>query len=305
MAIPTITSVSPRSGPASGGDLVRIAGTGFAQDIEVRFGDAPAAVELLREEAGGVRMADVRTPPHSDGRVDLTVRNLDGDGVPIPGEEATLAAAYRFLRARIAEESNLTRIVRSLLQRLRREVLDAASISVSVDYDDTVIDGVHVIALAQLPAVVLSGPRIDENRFFSTNVPHEDAVTGRAGPELLRRRPPFTVDLEFTITGASNRTVELLNLMAAVATFLNRTRWLELPRNPNDPAQGLARWEMDPEGGFRTRLDGPDDVRAFTCGLVVRGFDLDEGLPLDIGKAVDTAELETEAIAQALSGGGS
>lgn len=303
MAVPTITSVTPSAGPAAGGDLVRVTGTDFAAAIAVLFNGVPATVESLRDEAGA-SIADVRTPAHADGSVDVTVRNLDGGGVPVPGEEATLAAAYRFLRARIAEESNLTRIVRELLQRLKRDVLDATSISVSVDYDDTVIDGVNVVAPAQLPAVVLSGPRIDENRFFSSNVPHEDAVAGSAGPELLRRRPPFTVDLEFTITGASNRTVELLNLMAAVATFLNRTRWLELPRDPDDATKGSVRWEMDPQGEYRTRLDGPDDVRAFTCGFVVRGFDIDEGLPLDLGKAVDTAELETEAIASALPGGG-
>ena len=52
---------------------------------------------------------------------------------------------------------------------------------------------------------------------------------------------------------------------------------------------------MDPEGDFRTRLDGPGDVRVFTCGFVVRGFDVDEGLPLDIGRQVDETELETEA----------
>ena len=119
----------------------------------------------------------------------------------------------------------------------------------------------------------------------------------------MRRRPPYTVDLEFTVTAASDRTVELLNLMAAVATFLNRSRWIEMPRDPGDISKGNARWEMDPQGEFRTRLDGPDDVRAFTCGFVVRGFDIDEGLPRDLGKAVDTTELDTEAIAPALPGG--
>jgi hypothetical protein len=95
----------------------------------------------------------------------------------------------------------------------------------------------------------------------------------------MRRRPPYTVDLVFTLTAASDRTVELLNLMAAVATFLNRNRWVELPRDPGDPGAGTTRWEMDPEGEFQTRLDGPDDVRVFSCGFVVRGFDIDEGLP--------------------------
>jgi len=111
-------------------------------------------------------------------------------------------------------------------------------------------------------------------------------VPGFAGPELLRRRPAYTVDLVFTLTGASERTAELLNLMAAVATFLNRNRWLELARDAGDPSKGTVRWELDADGEFRTQLAGRDDVRAFTCGLVLRGFDVDEGLPLDRTKAL-------------------
>ena len=104
------------------------------------------------------------------------------------------------------------------------------------------------------------------------------------------------MDLAFTVTAVSDHTVELLNLMAAVGTFLNRNRWIELPRDPADPALGSVRWEMDPDGDFRTRLDGPDDLRAFSCGLVIRGFDLDEGQTRDRGKAVDGVEVGSEPI---------
>ena len=39
-------------------------------------------------------------------------------------------------------------------------------------------------------------------------------------------------------------------------------------------------------------------LAAFTCGFVVRGFDVDEGLPLDLGKRVTEPELlPTQAIA--------
>jgi hypothetical protein len=84
-----------------------------------------------------------------------------------------------------------------------------------------------------------------------------------------------------------------INLMAAVATFLNRNRWLELPRDPEDATLGTVRWEMDADGELRTQLQGKDDVRAFTWGLVVRGFDVDEGLPLDGGRPVIDPELQT------------
>ena len=284
MTVPTLTSIDPVSGPTSGGDLVRLIGTDFAARVSVRFGDLPAVVLAVRGDA-----AEVRTPAHSEGPIDVVLQNLDAAGVPIPGEEATLAGAYGFLRPRIAEESDLTRLVRTLLQELKRQVLANTSMTVSIDYDDTTADGLNVVAISKIPSLVLSGPRVSEDRFFSTNVPDEHAV----GPDIVRRRPPFTVDLAFTLTGASERTVELLNLMAAVASFLNRNRWVEMPRDPAEPDGDVVRWEMDPDGDIRTRLDGPDDVRAFTAGFVVRGFDLDEGLPIDVGRAVVEPELIT------------
>jgi len=296
MAVPTLTGVSPSTGPTAGGDVVRLTGTGFAAQVAVLFSDVPGEVLSVRDEAG-VSLADVRTPAHADAVVDVTVRNLDADDLAVPGEEATLADAYRFQRPRIVAESDLTRLVRTLLRELKRQVLANVSMTVSVDYDDTTVDGMNVIAISQLPSLVLSGPRVAENRFFSNNEPHQDVVAGPSGPELMRRRPSYTVDLSFTLTAASDRTVELLNLMAAVATFLNRNRWVELSRDPDDVDASSARWEMDPEGDFQTRLDGPDDVRVFSCGFVVRGFDIDEGLPLDVGRAVVETELETEAIA--------
>ena len=83
MAVPTITSATPGAGPAAGGDLVRVTGTDFAATVEVLFDGVLATVESLRDEAG-VGIADVRTPAHADGSVDVTVRNLDAGGVPVP-----------------------------------------------------------------------------------------------------------------------------------------------------------------------------------------------------------------------------
>jgi len=303
MAIPTLTSLSPTTGPTAGGDLVRLTGTGFASQVAVLFGNAPAELLSVREE-GGASIVDLRTPAHADGTVDVTLRNLGADGKLILGEEAMLAGAYRFLRPRIVQESDLTRLIRVLLRELKRQLLENVSLTVSVDYDDTTIDGLSVIAISTLPSLVLSAPRMAENRFYSSNEPHEDVVAGSSGPELLRRRPAYTVDLSFTLTVASDRTVELLNLMAAVATFLNRNRWIALPRDASDPASELVRWEMAPEGEFQTRLHGPDDVRVFSCGLGVRGFDIDEGLPMDRGKAVDGTELETDALSPNAPAGG-
>lgn len=297
MAVPEIIAVKPERGPTSGGDIVRITASDLSGNAAVLFGDQPAQLLSARQESGQW-LVDVRTPPHADSTVDITLRNLDEHGQPIPDEQVTNTQAYRYQRPRIVRESDLTRLVRTLLRELKRQVIENASITVALDYDDTTADGLSIIAVAELPSLVLSGPRITENRFFASNQPHEEVIAGPSGPELRRRRPPLTVDLAFTITVTSDRTVELLNLMAAVATFLNRNRWVEMTRDPANPAAGSVRWEMDPEGEFRTRLDGPGDIRAFTCGFIVRGFDIDEGLPLDLGKAVTETSLDTDPIPQ-------
>ncbi|MEQ9652701.1 MAG: hypothetical protein RLO52_44750, partial [Sandaracinaceae bacterium] len=115
-------------------------------------------------------------------------------------------------------------------------------------------------------------------------------VMGPGGPEVVRHRPSLTVDAVFRLTGASDRVVELLNLLDAVGKFLNRTKWLEMDRDPERPEGGRVRWEMDAVGDFRTSLDGPDELAAFTIDLVVRGFDLDSGQLMDAGYSVDVVE---------------
>lgn len=291
MASPTLSSVAPKAGPTGGGELVRLIGTGFAPQVQVAFGGQLAIVVAVRTEAGAT-ITDVRTPPHEAGPVDVELVNLDSAGMPIRGEVASLVGAYLYARPAVAREADLTRVVRQLLRELKRQVLANVSATVSVDYGDTVIDGLNVIAVAKVPSLVLSGPALRPNRFYSANVPREDVVSGSSGPEVVRRKPPYTVDLAFTLTATSERTAELFNLMAAVATFLNRNRWLELPRDPADPTRGAVRWEMDADGEFRTQLGGKDDVRAFTCGFLVRGFDVDEGLPLDFTRPVIEPQLE-------------
>ena len=295
MAIPTVLTVNPTFGPASGGDLVRLHGTGFAPRIAVFLGGLPAIVVAVRDDAAG-RLADIRTPIHEPGLVEVTLQNLGPDGRPVPGEVVTLRCAYKYQRQPVARESELTRAVRHVLRELKRQVLANVSTTVSVDYDDTVVDGQSLIALARVPALVLTGPVLRPNRFYAHNEPQVDVIPGAPGPELVRRKPPATFDLVFTITGASERTVELFNLMAAVATFLNRNRWLELLRDPATPERGTVRWELDADGEFRVQLAGRDDLRAFTCGFVVRGFDVDEGLPLDRGALVQAPEVQLQAL---------
>jgi hypothetical protein len=294
VAIPTLNTVAPTSGPTSGGDLVRLDGLEFGVRPQILIGGRLADIVSLGH-TGRLTVAELRTPAHEAGTVDVELLNLDLSGQPIPGERAVLPLAYRFERPAIVREADLTRVIRQLLRELKRQVVANVSTSVSVDYDDSA-DGQSVIAMAKLPSLVLTGPTLRQNRFYSANEPHFDVVGTPMGLQAVRRKPPLTVDLVFGLTVASSRTAELFNLMGSVATFLNRNRWLELPRDPSAPTRGTVRWELEADGDFRTQLASREDLRVFTCGFVVRGFDVDEGLPLDRNPFVERPELETEGL---------
>jgi hypothetical protein len=291
MAVPTLTHISQDQGPTAGDDLVRLTGRDFARRAAVWFADAQAEVVRVGR-AQGVSFIDVQTPPHGPALVDVVLWNLDRTGLPIAGERATLLGAYRYVRGPLVDEAALTRVVRKLLQDLKRDVLENSSISVSVDYQPPGEDDSVVVPLASLPSLVISGPTLRENRFYRSYEPRESFVAGRFGLEIAKHRPPFTADLAFTITGASSSTVELLNLMSAVVTFLSRHRWLGLDRDPEDASKGQVCWELHVDGEARSSLHGAEGVRVFTAGLLVRGFDVDAGLPRDRTPRVEATDVE-------------
>lgn len=72
-AAPTITAASPNSGPATGGTVVTIAGTGFRNASSVSFGSNSASTTFVDE-----RTLRATTPAGNAGSVDITVRNPDG-----------------------------------------------------------------------------------------------------------------------------------------------------------------------------------------------------------------------------------
>ena len=69
---PTITSISPSSGPEAGGTLVTIIGTGFLYGGNVYFGTAPSSAILIDDTT-----ISAASPPGT-GTVDITVTNAAG-----------------------------------------------------------------------------------------------------------------------------------------------------------------------------------------------------------------------------------
>lgn len=97
-AVPVITSVVPPLGPAGGGTVVLIKGSGFSNhciicsppfaDPEVKFGSTGVTSLKFIDE----HTLEVVTPPALPGRVSVTVRQYDGSPEPV-----TLANAFTYL----------------------------------------------------------------------------------------------------------------------------------------------------------------------------------------------------------------
>jgi hypothetical protein len=307
MPTPSIFSITPSSGPTAGRLLVELVGSGFQQQtvqhdalgrsvvtspgMRVRIRDRAAHdVRVLAED----RLTCV-VPAGDPGRADVVVQNLDATGAPVPGELAIARDAFAYVRQPLAVEADLTRLVRALLQEMKRQVIDNVVLTVHTDFEADVGAELHLATIARLPGLVLMGPELAEDRFFSLNQQPELAT----GPgHFVQRRVPYTVDLGFTVIGVSDHTAELLNLMAATQLFVHRNPYLELDRNPADLSAGPVRYEMDVarDGDLRvTSQPNASNVRSFSGRIVVRGFDLEDlaGFPGErvISRGVATGDV--------------
>ncbi len=312
MAIPTITSIQPARGPASGQTLVTITGTGMRlppqppagrpttaglpQTVQIRVGAQPATRVLVREEPGlpvGT-IATCLTPAGTPGPADIIIQNLDDAGQPIAGEAVLLPSAFTYERPALSMESSLTRLVRTLLRTLKAQVIENVNLTVHTDFDASPEDGLQLAAVARLPALVLAGPELRQSRTYSINQQPVHELPNADG--LALHRVPYTVDVGFTLIGMTDRTAELLNLMSLCTLFLHKNKHLALARDPDAPEAGHVAYEMDfaPGGQFQVRSQPNDsNVRQFVGELVIRGFDIDEpqGIPVEHVRMSSAIEL--------------
>jgi hypothetical protein len=295
---PAIESILPSAAGAAGGELVRLVGTGFAPRVDVRFGDVRATVLSVLFE-GGRAIVDVRTPQSSrPGPVSVVAQNLDASGAPIAGEAASVP--FRFLRAQISQESDLTRLVRTLLRALKAQVLANTTTPISLDYREQTTD---VIPIAKVPSFTVLGPDIRENRVYASNAVVDRIVQGPSGLEIERVRPPITVDLRFLLEAVTNSTAEHLELLVALVNFFHRNPYLLINRDPADPAAGVVRFEMASDGEVQSAVRLLDDVRkddrrAFQWALVIRGFPVDEHVVTGRAHAASGVEVRTRRLAE-------
>ena len=82
---PSVSGISPASGPDAGGTLVTVTGSGFTGVTAVTFGSTPASSFTLIGDAELIAL----TPSGNDGSVDVTVTNTAGTSATNPDDTFT------------------------------------------------------------------------------------------------------------------------------------------------------------------------------------------------------------------------
>lgn len=88
-APPTVAALSPTVGSSGGDTRIQVTGTGFQAGVTVSFGGMTVPGRFDSRWKDGTRMY-LDTPVHTDGTVDVIVRNPDG-------QSGLLSAAYTFV----------------------------------------------------------------------------------------------------------------------------------------------------------------------------------------------------------------
>lgn len=289
MAVPTITSVSPVTGPSRGQTIVEILGTNFQVPPPPPVtGPVPAAPPTVLVTVAGVpclrtavvtsTRVIVQVPPGQAGpAVDIVLANIDPLGVVIPGETVTAIGSYTYVRPPLLAKSALVRLIKTFIRDLKQKVVPEVVHGWASDYYDVSVS-VSELKIATFPALALLGPIMPVNRFYSINR-GEDVQTSPTSFTMHAR--PLTVDLKFVIVGMSDKAIELLNLDQMTLNHFNRTKHIDLQRDPATPAGGFNRYELE-FSPFTQDIQvslkaNSSNTKSFSLGVEIRGFDI-EGL---------------------------
>jgi hypothetical protein len=298
MAIPTLTTLTPATGPASGHTLVTLTGTNFRTRTGVLGPQAsPVLPSTVKVTIGGYQVLyahavsateiavltcpcrqDPTDYPETFPALSVVVQNLDDSGVLIPTETVTKTLAWTYVRAQLAypaPEPPLLQVITTFLRRLKREIWREAVIKTSPDFGDEFLT---YSVLADLPAIVVSVdmPR-DPIWSQYDNEPVLKAQTGH----WHRYRPSRTYKLIFRLVlaaktgGTAHRMLD-----AALGTFMD---------SPELVVAGDARWSTDENKYPLDILDEPKTVavigdagtEAFSLTVQVSGVPLMPSQPME------------------------
>lgn len=240
MAIPTITNISPNSGPPCGYNLVVITGTNFRVPTLTYTIPATAVPQTVSVTFDGVaaRRVDVASTtklyvivPQSVGdykelktdAINVVVTNLDDDGVAIPTETVTATAAYRYKRWPL-EENVLAILAKEFIKRLRREVVQQVSYRTHPEFGEE--DGGTYTIINEAPSISLDIDFPEDKEFSHYDNGHE---TIQSGDDYRQYRALSTYRMDITMLVTGRNSMEAMHLVDTVKKTFQMNPFLTIP----------------------------------------------------------------------------
>jgi len=284
MAVPTITDITPATGPTGGRTAVKITGTNFAlppdppsfthwaQTVRVEFGGR----ECEQVKPYGADLVACVAPPWFGSpsllkatgsvSVDVVLTNLDpATGDPVPDETVTEIDGYTYTRGSVATHEQLTWVVTNFMRHLRRQVLDNVVVGADPDWDPD--KSTSYVELTQLPGIVLTPRLVLEEAGSSTVVDYDTN-------EFARVMGADECNVEFDIRGISRSKPELQNIAGKIKEFVQRTGLLDIPETVGDDNSTLiqAPLLMTVEPIFTPPVRSAVPIYEFTATVAVRNL---------------------------------
>lgn len=283
-------TISATAHPFAIGEALTLAGSGAPARPPPPFEPkraywvrAAAANTLeLAETAGGPALAPTGAATgtvvaRTVGAVDVTVQNLDDVGEPIEDELVVALAAFRFRRPDLssANEGTLARVLRALIQRLKRRIHPNVSFTTSTDYDPDTGDMLNVTLVQELPALVLSDVEIEDDPEYQ---PDTDVELEADEARFIARRPAEYVRATMALVGVTDNPIVHFNLFQAVRLDFRKSSYVEILRVPGDASFGSVRFHVDLRPvaiPIRAQADN-SNVLTWTAQLSIRGIPLED-----------------------------
>jgi hypothetical protein len=291
--VPSIYTIAPSAGLASGRERVVLTGYFFklptvpsplvpsvaqAPTVSVRFNgvEADTVAVLSDQEILVVTPPYYGDPGTMPAAVDISVRNLDAAGLPVPGEEFTLVGGFEYRRPDVTQVTALQWVSRQVMRDLRRNTIDNVALSSSPDWSSD--PAISLAAIAELPAILIEGPTVQENTFYRNSVVQDEDY----GDGVALNAGPFTADLEWVIILLARRKTEALNICDTVLRYLRRRPEFSFPFGPLDSSLVKCRRyfsDWKPADRFA------EQVYSFEATLKLEAlvFDDVDGMPVDAG----------------------
>jgi hypothetical protein len=227
--------------------------------------------------------------------VDIVLTNIGP-----PEESVTEVGGFSFVRNDLTRDGTLQRIVRYLLQKMKREIIANIMPFTSVDYDKSSGDSLNIVHLAEVPGIGIFGPEDVDDPEFRDN---DDLETTSGGTDYVYYDKPEFSRLIFTASIVSQGDLkEHLNLTQDLKVFFKRNPWLNIIKDDNDATKGYVELPLYLlSGPSRGGSPNGSDIINSNASFEIRGvaIDEDELIAIKSGKILDDpadVDLETEQL---------